>query len=40
VVKRENFHTHYAAEAIIHCVPPAAPPATPGGTPPPPTTSD
>jgi vancomycin resistance protein YoaR len=39
VVKRENFHTHYAAEAIIHCVPPAAPPATPGGSTPPPTTS-
>ncbi|MFD2094134.1 VanW family protein [Blastococcus deserti] len=30
-IKRENFHTHYAAEPIIRCVPPAAPPATPPG---------
>jgi vancomycin resistance protein YoaR len=37
-IRREDFHTSYAAEAVIHCVPPepeepddAAPPATPGG---------
>jgi vancomycin resistance protein YoaR len=33
-LRRENFNTHYAAEAVIHCVPPAAPaagqPATAG----------
>jgi vancomycin resistance protein YoaR len=38
-VRRENFNTHYAAEAVIHCVPPAAPtpapPATPDATTPP-----
>jgi vancomycin resistance protein YoaR len=28
-IKRENFHTHYAAEPIIRCVPVAAPPAAP-----------
>src|SRR4051794_1460551 len=37
-LRRERFNTHYAAEAVIHCVPPAAPaaeqPAT-GTTPPP-----
>jgi vancomycin resistance protein YoaR len=26
-IRRENFHTSYAAEAVIHCVPPPAPPA-------------
>jgi vancomycin resistance protein YoaR len=26
-IRRENFNTHYAAEAIIHCVPPADPAA-------------
>jgi vancomycin resistance protein YoaR len=34
-LRRENFNTHYAAEAVIHCVPP--PPVTPdapAGTPP------
>jgi vancomycin resistance protein YoaR len=35
-LRRENFNTHYAAEAVIHCVPPAAPaagqPATAGAT--------
>ena len=39
-VKRENFRTHYAAEPVIHCIPPASPPPaadsptptpTPGG---------
>ena len=36
-VRRENFHTHYAAEAVIHCGKPTtpaskpAPPASPGG---------
>ncbi|MGY1804475.1 VanW family protein [Blastococcus sp. SYSU D00922] len=31
-IRREDFRTHYAAEPIIRCVPPAAPPApTPGG---------
>ena len=31
-VRREDFRTHYAAEPIIRCIPPAAPPApTPGG---------
>jgi hypothetical protein len=38
VLRRENFDTHYAAEAVIHCVPPAAPttepPATGAPTPP------
>src|SRR3954454_5949633 len=28
-IRRENFNTHYAAEAIIHCVPPAEQPAAP-----------
>ena len=31
-VRRQNFHTHYSAEAIIHCVPPATP-APAGSTP-------
>jgi vancomycin resistance protein YoaR len=31
-VRRENFRTHYSAEAIIHCVPPATP-APAGSTP-------
>jgi hypothetical protein len=26
-LRRENFNTHYAAEAVIHCVPPADPAA-------------
>jgi hypothetical protein len=26
-VRTENFNTHYAAEAIIHCIPPADPAA-------------
>jgi vancomycin resistance protein YoaR len=31
-LKREDFHTHYAAEPIIRCIPPATPaPPTPGG---------
>jgi vancomycin resistance protein YoaR len=30
-LKRENFHTHYAAEPIIRCLPPA--PATPSPSP-------
>lgn len=31
-IKREDFHTHYAAEPIIHCIPPTTPaPTTPGG---------
>ena len=31
-IRRENFQTHYAAEPIIRCIPPAAPAApTPGG---------
>jgi vancomycin resistance protein YoaR len=31
-VRREDFRTHYAAEPIIRCIPPAAPPApAPGG---------
>jgi vancomycin resistance protein YoaR len=33
-VRRENFHTHYSAEAIIHCLPPTTP--APGGSTPPP----
>jgi vancomycin resistance protein YoaR len=37
-LRRENFGTHYAAEAIIHCIPPADPaagqPAAGGATPP------
>jgi vancomycin resistance protein YoaR len=37
-LRRENFNTHYAAEAVIHCVPPADPaagqPAAGGVTPP------
>jgi vancomycin resistance protein YoaR len=32
-IKRENFNTHYAAEPIIRCIPPAAPPAAPAPTP-------
>ncbi|MCZ2814299.1 VanW family protein [Modestobacter sp. VKM Ac-2979] len=28
-LRREDFETRYAAEAIIHCVPPPAPPADP-----------
>ena len=27
-LRRENFHTHYAAEAIIHCLPPTTPAPT------------
>jgi vancomycin resistance protein YoaR len=30
-IKRENFRTHYAAEPIIRCIPPAAPAPAPGG---------
>jgi vancomycin resistance protein YoaR len=30
VIKRENFNTHYIAEAVITCVPPAGPPPPPG----------
>jgi vancomycin resistance protein YoaR len=30
-IKREDFRTHYAAEPIIRCIPPAAPAPTPGG---------
>jgi vancomycin resistance protein YoaR len=37
-LRREDFDTRYAAEAVIHCVPPAdpaaAPPVAGGGTPP------
>jgi len=33
-IRRQNFHTHYSPEAIIHCLPPTAPPSG-GGTPPP-----
>ncbi|MCU1607883.1 MAG: putative vancomycin resistance protein [Modestobacter sp.] len=34
-LRRENFNTHYAAEAIIHCLPPApVTPDAPAGTPP------
>jgi vancomycin resistance protein YoaR len=33
-LRRENFHTSYAAEAVIHCVPPPAPAPGPEGTPP------
>jgi vancomycin resistance protein YoaR len=35
-LRRETFHTRYAAEAVIHCIPPAepAPTPTPEGTPP------
>jgi vancomycin resistance protein YoaR len=38
-VKREDFHTHYAAEPIIHCIPaaPAAPAAGGAGASPSPT---
>jgi vancomycin resistance protein YoaR len=34
VLRTDDFHTHYAAEAVIHCVPPVQPPASPppGGT--------
>jgi vancomycin resistance protein YoaR len=33
-IKRENFRTHYAAEPIIHCLPPAPPaPGAPSPTP-------
>jgi vancomycin resistance protein YoaR len=34
-IRRENFNTHYAAEAVIHCVPPAgsSPPGQDGTTP-------
>jgi vancomycin resistance protein YoaR len=32
-IKRENFNTHYAAEPIIRCIPPAAPPAPPPAAP-------
>ena len=32
-VRREDFRTHYAAEPIIRCIPPAAPPAPPAPTP-------
>jgi vancomycin resistance protein YoaR len=38
VLRQETFNTHYAAEAVIHCLPPAAPasgqPAPDGATPP------
>ncbi|MGZ4508767.1 MAG: VanW family protein, partial [Blastococcus sp.] len=39
VLRTEDFHTHYAAEAIIHCIPPTAPTPTPtpSGTSPAPT---
>jgi vancomycin resistance protein YoaR len=34
-LRRENFNTHYAAEAVIHCIPPApVAPDAPAGTPP------
>ncbi|MCU1607459.1 MAG: putative vancomycin resistance protein, partial [Modestobacter sp.] len=34
-LRRENFNTHYAAEAVIHCLPPApVTPDAPAGTPP------
>lgn len=33
-LRRENFHTSYAAEAVIRCVPPPAPAPGPEGTPP------
>jgi vancomycin resistance protein YoaR len=33
-IRRENFHTSYAAEAVINCVPPPAPAPGPEGTPP------
>jgi vancomycin resistance protein YoaR len=32
-VKREDFHTHYAAEPVIHCIPPAPAAPAPGGAP-------
>ncbi len=31
-IRREDFHTSYAAEAVIHCVPPPAPAPGPDGT--------
>jgi vancomycin resistance protein YoaR len=31
-IKRENFHTHYIPEAVIHCVAAPTNPATPDGT--------
>jgi vancomycin resistance protein YoaR len=34
VVRRENFHTHYSAEAIIHCLPPTTPPSGASTAPP------
>jgi hypothetical protein len=37
-VRRENFHTHYSAEAIVHCLP-APTPAAPSGTSPAPSTT-
>jgi vancomycin resistance protein YoaR len=36
-VKRENFRTHYAAEPVIHCIPPASPPPGAGSPTPSPT---
>jgi vancomycin resistance protein YoaR len=33
-IRRENFNTSYAAEAVINCVPPPAPAPGPEGTPP------
>jgi vancomycin resistance protein YoaR len=32
-LRREDFRTHYAAEAIIHCIPPASDGTTPPATP-------
>ena len=33
-LRRETFNTRYAAEAVIHCIPPAEPAPAPEGTPP------
>jgi vancomycin resistance protein YoaR len=29
-LRRQNFHTHYSPEAIIHCLPPTTPPSSAG----------